>query len=126
MRYTSIAKWMSPNTVSIIGVIFSLAAARLVFSDSLRVRQLGVLLFKVRDYVDSLDGYVARFQRDQVQMIVETGTMGYYFDGVCDGFSVAFLFFAIFFYFYKHGMLQNHIREAKVQKKAIYDYVYIQ
>ena len=35
-------------------------------SESVRVRQLGVVLFKARDFMDSLDGFVARASKKQV------------------------------------------------------------
>ena len=37
-------------------------------SESLRVRQLGVVVFKARDFMDSLDGFVARASKKQVSM----------------------------------------------------------
>ena len=40
---------------------------RMFLSESVRVRQLGVVLFKARDFMDSLDGFVARASKKQVQ-----------------------------------------------------------
>ncbi len=42
------------------GLLVSLLGCRFLVSDSLRVRQLGVLLMEIRDYLDNLDGWVAR------------------------------------------------------------------
>ena len=36
-------------------------------SESVRVRQIGVVLFKARDFMDSLDGFVARASKKQVR-----------------------------------------------------------
>ena len=41
---------------------------RMFLSESLRVRQLGVVVFKARDFMDSLDGFVARASKKQVLM----------------------------------------------------------
>lgn len=76
VTYTQVAAVLSANAVSILGVLFASAAARMFLSDSLRVRQLGVFMFKVRDYLDSLDGCVARARRNQVALTVEPGTLG--------------------------------------------------
>ena len=76
VAYTKVAVVFSANAVSILGVAFAAAAARMFVSDSLKIRQLGVVMFKVRDYLDSLDGCVARARRNQVALTVEPGTMG--------------------------------------------------
>ena len=47
VAYTNVAGWMSANAVSVSGVLTAFLAARLVISDSLKIRQLGVVLFKV-------------------------------------------------------------------------------
>lgn len=72
---TSIHKFLSADVVSIIGVVFALAAARLIFSESLKVQQLGVLLFKIRDYMDGLDGVVARERRHDFAFIPQPGRL---------------------------------------------------
>ena len=111
---------LSPNAASLLGVAFSFAAARLFVSDSLRTRQLGVLLFKVRktlptgkrhtrfppqvrDYFDSLDGAMARRRRHQTRMTVEPGTFGYYFDGLCDAAADAALFLALWIFLFRNA-----------------------
>ena len=76
VAYTKVTLLFRANAISILGVIFACAAARMFLSDSLKVRQLGVLMFKIRDYLDSLDGCVARARRNQVALTVEPGTVG--------------------------------------------------
>ena len=66
MNVTSIEKVVSANAVSVAGVCLAAVAARMFLSDSVRVRQLGVVLFKARDFMDSLDGFVARASKKQV------------------------------------------------------------
>ena len=44
------------------------ALCRMFLSESLRVRQLGVVVFKARDFMDSLDGFVARASKKQARM----------------------------------------------------------
>ena len=66
MNVTSIEKVVSANAVSVMGVCLAAVAARMFLSDSVRVRQIGVVLFKARDFMDSLDGFVARARKKEV------------------------------------------------------------
>ena len=68
-----------------------------------QVRQFGVVLFKARDFMDSLDGWLARAASHgrRMRMTVETNTLGYYLDGVCDGVADVFLFVALLLYFHR-------------------------
>ena len=64
MYYTNIASYISPNAMSLIGVVFAVFAARFFVKDELRYRQFGVLLFKVRflkDIYDVMNNYDFRF-----------------------------------------------------------------
>ncbi|TRY76889.1 hypothetical protein TCAL_09230 [Tigriopus californicus] len=117
VEYTNIAQWISANGVSIVGVFFAACAAKMFLSDSLKVRQLGVLMFKIRDFMDSLDGTVARARRSQVALLVEPGTFGYYFDGICDAIGDTMIFLAIITYCNrnysigaKHGNRLSYLR----------------
>ncbi len=105
---THLAAWVTADFVSVLGVVMAFIAARLFCSDSLRVRQIGVIFFKLRDYLDSLDGRVARERRNLHIMTVETGTFGYYFDGWCDIFADVFIYHAIFYQFHRHNTMANY------------------
>ena len=67
--YTGVEKLFSANAISVIGVFFAAAAARMFVSESLRVRQMGVIMFKIRDFMDSLDDFVARARKKQAEKI---------------------------------------------------------
>ncbi|XP_052121596.1 uncharacterized protein LOC113212914 [Frankliniella occidentalis] len=55
------APWLSPDRISVSHVLVSVVAMRfLACRGSLGARQVGVLLFAVRFYLDALDGEVAR------------------------------------------------------------------
>ncbi len=62
---TGIVKSFSADAVSFMGLGVAAIGARLLASPTPRSRYLGVALFKVRDYADSLDGWVARWRRNQ-------------------------------------------------------------
>ena len=105
VTYTNVSRVMSANAVSILGVVFAAVASRFFISDSLKIRQFGVVLFKIRDYLDSLDGYVARQRRQEIHMKIEPNTMGYFFDGICDGLADLMLFLAVTYWFYKNNLM---------------------
>ena len=80
---------LSANQISYFGVIIALVASKVVTSDSLLVRRLAVLIFLLRQFVDDLDGLVARLRLgvDTRLEVSITGTHGYVVDGVCDGIA---------------------------------------
>ena len=53
VAYTNISRVMSANAVSIMGVVCACIGGKFILSDSIRVRMLGVVFFKVRIF-DSL------------------------------------------------------------------------
>lgn len=59
-RLPYIFPWITANHISYMGVIFALIAARLILNDSLFIRRIGVLAFFGRQFMDDLDGYIAR------------------------------------------------------------------
>ena len=58
MLFTSI----SANHISYLGLVFAFIASRLVLSDHLYIRRIAVLSFLVRQFLDDLDGLVARYR----------------------------------------------------------------
>jgi len=52
---------ISANHISYLGVVVAFVAARLILSDHLYIRRIGVLVFLVRQFLDDLDGLVARY-----------------------------------------------------------------
>ena len=63
MHFTQIFPWISANLVSFIGLGFAVLGSRLTLSDNLFYRQLGALLFELRNLADSLDGVVYRARK---------------------------------------------------------------
>jgi hypothetical protein len=47
----TVSNYLSPNAVSIIGLIFGLVAARFFMCEGYKWRMLGFVLFKIRDYM---------------------------------------------------------------------------
>ena len=64
-------------------------------SEVLSSRRLGVLLFEVRSFLDSLDGIVARTRSKQRAMIADHTQWGYWMDGFCDLLGTIFFMVAV-------------------------------
>ena len=62
VTYTRVSDFISPNVMSMIGVGVAAVSAKFLSHKELKYRQLGVLVFAVRDYIDALDGSTASGQ----------------------------------------------------------------
>ena len=60
VTYTRVSDFISPNAMSLVGVAVAAVSARFLAREELKYRQLGVLVFAVRDYIDALDGSIFR------------------------------------------------------------------
>lgn len=87
---------ITPNMISFFHVFVAILSGRLVASDSLGYRRLGVVLFQFRTFLDDLDGHVARAKRHIRGERSEIGTIGYYVDGICDGLGCIALMVGVF------------------------------
>ncbi|XP_017835765.1 ceramide phosphoethanolamine synthase isoform X2 [Drosophila busckii] len=90
--------FITPNMISFFHVGVACVSGKLVASDSLGYRRLGVLLFQIRTFLDDLDGHVARVKKHIRGERSEIGTSGYYVDGLCDGLGCIALLLGIFFF----------------------------
>lgn len=91
-RFTEVFYFITPNMISVAGVVSAFAAAKAVTGESLAMQRLGVLLMTLRTFLDALDGQVARSRMGIVRLMSVRQTTGYMVDGVCDTIGViAFL-----------------------------------
>lgn len=91
-RFTEVFYFITPNMISVAGVVSAFAAAKAVTGESLAVQRLGVLLMTLRTFLDALDGQVARSRMGIVRLMSVRQTTGYMVDGVCDTIGIiAFL-----------------------------------
>ncbi|XP_065306009.1 ceramide phosphoethanolamine synthase isoform X2 [Dermacentor albipictus] len=91
-RFTEVFYFITPNMISVAGVVSALAAAKVVTAESLAMQRLAVLLMSLRTFLDAFDGQVARSRMGIVRLMSMRQTSGYMVDGVADtiGFT-AFL-----------------------------------
>ena len=73
MQYTNIVEVMSADTASYLGIVPAFLSGIMVTANSLRIRQIGALVFFGQVYLDSLDGYLARSQGKLENMDTEPG-----------------------------------------------------
>lgn len=91
-------KWLSPNYISILHVFVAIGAGKLISSNSLQQRRLGVLVFQTRSWLDDLDGFVARERKHITGEHSDVGTSGYYMDALCDSLGTIALLLGILYY----------------------------
>ena len=94
--------FITPNFISFCHLSFALVSAKLIGNDNLCWRQIGVLFFEFRTYLDSLDGVVYRSHSKHSSYNSGWGTSGYFVDIACDILAGLALFVSICFYFYRH------------------------
>ncbi|KAF7492194.1 Ceramide phosphoethanolamine synthase [Sarcoptes scabiei] len=90
--------WITANQISYLGVLFALIAARSILNQNLSLRRLGVLFFLTRQFLDDLDGYIARYRLgiDARKQISLPNSSGYLVDGICDAVGIILLVMASF------------------------------
>lgn len=98
------SNFITPNMISFFHVFVALLAGKMIASDSLCSRRVGVVLFQIRTFLDDLDGHVARTKKNIRGERSEIGTMGYYVDGICDGLGCIALMIGVFVF------LKNNVR----------------
>lgn len=99
-QFPSLFPDITANHISYVGVIVAMISARLVYSDHLWIRRLAVIAFFVRQFLDDLDGLVARYRLgiDSKKQVSLPNTNGYLVDGVCDGLGFIIFWFVVFLY----------------------------
>ncbi|XP_055531074.1 ceramide phosphoethanolamine synthase [Wyeomyia smithii] len=89
---------ITPNAISFFHVFVAIASGRMVASDSLGYRRIGVVLFQFRTFLDDLDGHVARAKKHIRGERSDIGSAGYYIDGICDGLGCIALMIGVFIF----------------------------
>uniref|UniRef100_A0A0A1X3R6 CDP-diacylglycerol--glycerol-3-phosphate 3-phosphatidyltransferase n=1 Tax=Zeugodacus cucurbitae TaxID=28588 RepID=A0A0A1X3R6_ZEUCU len=112
------SSFITANMISFFHVGVACIAGKMVSSDNLGYRRLGVVLFQLRTFLDDLDGHVARTKKNIHGERSEVGTSGYYIDGLCDGLGCIALLLGIFFYLKnnppRRGYSQLPMNESKL------------
>ncbi len=84
--------FISPDMISMSHVAVAACGARLIVSDSIYYRRIGVVLFEMRSMLDSYDGMVARARAHKRALTQANGGWGYWMDGICDAIGTVLFF----------------------------------
>ncbi|XP_055895668.1 ceramide phosphoethanolamine synthase-like [Biomphalaria glabrata] len=100
--FSSVFTMVTPNVISFVHLVCAFIAGKFISSDKLHDRQLGVLIYFFRTWLDSFDGTVFR-SREGVHLQYNSvySSMGYVIDGLFDTLGGCFLTAGIIFYLYK-------------------------
>ncbi|TMW52926.1 hypothetical protein DOY81_001959 [Sarcophaga bullata] len=110
--------FITPNMISFFHVGVACVAGKLVSSDSLGYRRLGVVMFQFRTFLDDLDGHVARVKKNIRGERSEVGTTGYYVDGICDGLGCIALLLGMFFYLKNNPPRRGYLQLPMVDTRV--------
>lgn len=95
LHISDLCPFITPDMISYSHVAVAAFGAKLITSESLMIRRLGVMLFEFRTFLDSYDGYVARRRSHNTAMVQVSGEWGYYLDGICDLIGTVFFMLAL-------------------------------
>ncbi|XP_023293844.2 ceramide phosphoethanolamine synthase isoform X2 [Lucilia cuprina] len=110
--------FITANMISFFHVGVACVAGKLVSSDSLGYRRLGVVMFQFRTFLDDLDGHVARVKKNIRGERSEVGTTGYYVDGICDGLGCIALILGMFFYLKNNPPRRGYLQLPMVDTRV--------
>lgn len=88
--------WLTPNAISVSHVIVAIIGARYITRNSLFSKQVGVVLFQIRSWMDDLDGHVARTRLNIKGERSDMGSTGFFVDGICDALGCIALMVAVY------------------------------
>ncbi|XP_045204250.2 ceramide phosphoethanolamine synthase-like [Mercenaria mercenaria] len=101
-KFSQIFYFITPNMVTFTHLVISFISAKFVFSESLQMRRIGVLLFELRSFLDAFDGTVYRSHASIKAYKSDHSNFGFWFDCVADTIGgFALMFGALFFLWWK-------------------------
>lgn len=93
---------LTPNVISVCGLILGFVSGKLVSMDSLYHRRIGVLIYQYRMWLDVLDGVVFRHTSGIPVYKSHRTTLGFFIDVDCDILSGTAISFGCLFYLWKN------------------------
>ncbi|BFZ24374.1 hypothetical protein BsWGS_27412 [Bradybaena similaris] len=101
-KFSTVFSFITPNMISLTHLLLGLVAGKFIASENLHDRRVGVLIFQLRVWLDTLDGVVYRAQNNKhLQLKSIRTSLGYYMDITCDTLGGVFMCFGILFYLFK-------------------------
>lgn len=101
-HFSEIFYFITPNMISLVSILPALLSAKFVTSNILLNRQIGVLLFEFRNFMDALDGAVYRSRQHLYTFVTNTQSLGGVVDGIADVISFVAFGLGCLFYLKKN------------------------
>ncbi|OWF48913.1 hypothetical protein KP79_PYT12477 [Mizuhopecten yessoensis] len=99
---TGVYHIITPNVISITGLVLGFVSGKFVSMESLQCRRIGILIFEYRMWLDVLDGVVFRHTSGNPVYKSHRTSLGFFIDVDCDIFSGVALAFGCLFYLWKY------------------------
>lgn len=107
-QFSHVFYFITPNMISISHVVIAMIAAKLIASEMLYNRRMGVLIFQFRCFLDAFDGVVYRAHIGAGHIYKSHRTSnGYLVDSVCDLSGGTALCISIAFYVCRYPPLKQ-------------------
>jgi hypothetical protein len=110
---------ISANSISFTHCLLSLISIKFFSSESLSRRQIGVLIFEFRSFLDCLDGVVFRAHSKTQRYKSYYGGLGYYVDAFSDILGGICLVIGCLLYFYKHRTVTRRVSEEEMDLMVV-------
>ncbi|CAF1029913.1 unnamed protein product [Rotaria sp. Silwood1] len=101
LHFTYYFPFISANAISLFHCFLSLITMKFLSSESLFRRQIGVIIFQFRTFLDCFDGVIYRAHTNNKRFKSYYGNFGYYVDVISDVLGGTCLIIGCLFYFYK-------------------------
>ncbi|XP_060075221.1 ceramide phosphoethanolamine synthase-like [Ylistrum balloti] len=99
---TGVYHIVTPNVISITGLVLGFVSAKFVSMESLQYRRIGIIIFQYRMWLDVLDGVVFRHTSGDPVYKSHRSSLGFFIDIDCDILSGVALAFGCLFYLWKY------------------------
>lgn len=99
---TGIYLFITPNVISISGLVLGFVSGKFASMQSLHHRRIGVIIFQFRMWLDVLDGVVFRHTSGNPVYKSHRSSLGFFIDIDCDIISGVAFAFGCLFYLWKY------------------------
>jgi hypothetical protein len=100
--FSTIFPFITANSISLFHCVLSIVSVKFLVDDSLFWRQIGVVIFQFRNFLDSFDGVIYRAHANSATYKSHYGSIGYFVDAFSDVFGGLCLIGSLCIYFLKH------------------------
>jgi len=96
-HFSQVFYFITPNMVTFTHVFLAIISIKFLYSDSLKSRRIGVLIYEARSLLDCFDGTVYRAQSAQKNYESHHSELGFWVDSTSDTLGGFLLMFSVLF-----------------------------